>query len=219
MPFSWSDARIERQGASRLRVRAVLTGDWCRLDAVDESGAEVVSVAAITFRPVDEAQLEGGRRLSARNSLFTVDWTPVQGVTGSARVVMLDGLDVDALELAVADRAELPEVVVAEIGTGASAQEVAERTLGLLQPWSASEPLAASRLVVLTRRGIAAGAEAPDLAVSPVWGLVRSAQSEHPGGFLLVDSDTAVDSVMDSEVGVDWASLAALDEPQLAVRD
>ena len=95
MPFSWSDARIERQGATRLRVRAVLAGDSVRLDAVDESGAEVVSVAAITFRPVDQAQLEGGRR-SARNSLFTVDWTPVQAVTGSARVAMLDGLDVDS---------------------------------------------------------------------------------------------------------------------------
>jgi NADPH:quinone reductase-like Zn-dependent oxidoreductase/acyl carrier protein len=43
-----------------------------------------------------------------------------------------------------------------------------------------------------------------------VWGLVRSAQSEHPGRFLLVDVDGA---------DPDWAALAAADEPQLAVRD
>ena len=32
-------------------------------------------------------------------------------------------------------------------------------------------------------------AESPDLAAAAVWGLVRSAQSEHPGRFVLLDSD------------------------------
>ena len=68
---------------------------------------------------------------------------------------------------------------------------VAESTLGLLQRWLASERLADTPLVVVTRRGIAVGDEAPDLAFAPVWGLVRSAQSEHPGRFVLVDVDGA----------------------------
>ncbi|MGW4131971.1 SDR family NAD(P)-dependent oxidoreductase [Amycolatopsis japonica] len=42
-------------------------------------------------------------------------------------------------------------------------------------------------LVVATRGGIAT--ERPDPAAAAVWGLVRSAQSEHPGRFVLVDGD------------------------------
>ena len=50
----------------------------------------------------------------------------------------------------------------------------------------------------------------PDLTQAPVWGLVRSAQSEHPGRFLLVDVDEGAD--------IAWDTVAALDEPQVAVR-
>ncbi|ONF70694.1 beta-ketoacyl synthase, partial [Amycolatopsis keratiniphila subsp. keratiniphila] len=42
-------------------------------------------------------------------------------------------------------------------------------------------------LVVATRGGIAT--ERPDPVTAAVWGLVRSAQSEHPGRFVLVDGD------------------------------
>ena len=67
--------------------------------------------------------------------------------------------------------------------------------------------------MIVTRGAVAAvGDEAPDLAQAAVWGLVRSAQSEHPGRFVLVDLDGADEP--------DWAALLArLDEPQLAVRD
>ncbi len=219
MPFSWSDARIERQGASRLRVRAVLTGDSVRLDAVDESGAEVVSVAAITFRPVDQAQLEGGRR-SARNSLFTVDWTPVQARhrVGPGRACST-GSTWTRSSWPSRDGAELPEVVVADDRDRGNARRrwPSGRWACCNGGWPVSRwPRPGWSCV--TRGGIAVGAEAPDLAVSPVWGLVRSAQSEHPGRFLLVDM-IQLSIRLDSEVGVDWASLAALDEPQLAVRD
>ena len=47
-----------------------------------------------------------------------------------------------------------------------------------------------------------------DLAASAVWGLVRSAQAEHPGRVVLVDTDAEVDA----------AVLAAAGEPQLLVR-
>ncbi|WP_307787461.1 KR domain-containing protein, partial [Streptomyces musisoli] len=48
-----------------------------------------------------------------------------------------------------------------------------------------------------------------DLVSAPVWGLVRSAQREHPDRFWLVDG---ADEAM-------AANLAMGDEPQLAVRD
>ena len=98
--------------------------------------------------------------------------------------------DLDALERAVAEGAAAPEVgrrrgrapAGSRYGAAARGRSTAG-TLELLQRWLASERLAESRLVVVTRRAVAVGDEAPDLAQAPVWGLVRSAQSEHPGRF------------------------------------
>jgi polyene macrolide polyketide synthase len=88
------------------------------------------------------------------------------------------------------------------------------RMLELMQAWLADERLAACRLVVLTRGAVAvrAGEDLPDLAGGAVWGLVRSAQSEHPGRIVLVDLDGDESS---------WRALPAMlamDEPQLALR-
>jgi NAD(P)-dependent dehydrogenase (short-subunit alcohol dehydrogenase family)/acyl carrier protein len=61
-----------------------------------------------------------------------------------------------------------------------------------------------SRLVVVTRGAV--NAADPDPAGAAVWGLVRSAQSEHPGRFLLVDTDTVPEAAY------------AVGEPQVCVR-
>ena len=66
----------------------------------------------------------------------------------------------------------------------------------------------------MTRGGVAATREEqPDPASASVWGLVRSAQAEHPGRFALVDVDGS---------DAAWSALPALlatDEPQLALRE
>ncbi|MEK8173335.1 zinc-binding dehydrogenase [Streptomyces sp. M19] len=49
-----------------------------------------------------------------------------------------------------------------------------------------------------------------DLAQAPAWGLLRSAQSEHPGRIVLLDTD--------GDTQPDWSCLTGLDEPQVAVR-
>ncbi|WP_211265889.1 type I polyketide synthase, partial [Actinacidiphila oryziradicis] len=135
--------------------------------------------------------------------------------------------DLDALVAAVAAGAAVPDAVVAAVPSGASAPDgdavdvarsahtVAAQTLGLVQEWLAAESLSGARLVLVTRGGISAGAEAPDVAAAAAWGLVRSAQSEHPGRFVLVDLDPAADG---DGAGPEIAVLAALDEPQVAVR-
>ncbi|WP_149180642.1 type I polyketide synthase, partial [Streptomyces sp. TRM49041] len=52
------------------------------------------------------------------------------------------------------------------------------------------------------------------------WGLLRSAQSEHPGRFVLVDLDLDRDGDGEGEGdGPDWGALLDTDEPQLAVRE
>ncbi|MEU8793016.1 type I polyketide synthase [Streptomyces sp. NPDC048643] len=87
-------------------------------------------------------------------------------------------------------------------------------TLGQVQRFLAEETLAASTLVVCTRLAQDTGTGEPvtSLTGASVWGLVRSAQTEHPGRFLLLDIDD------------DPASLAripdalTLGEDQLALR-
>nr|WP_233528610.1 type I polyketide synthase [Antrihabitans stalagmiti] len=102
-----------------------------------------------------------------------------------------------ALEwVAVQNGSATSEVEVAHVDTAAGALDV-------VQSWLAKE--SETPLVLVTR-----GAENDPVAAG-VSGLVRSAQSEHPGRFVLVDVDGGPEP--------DWAALADLGEPQLAVRD
>ncbi|KAB7836992.1 type I polyketide synthase [Streptomyces mobaraensis] len=133
--------------------------------------------------------------------------------------------DLAALTRAVADGTPAPGVVLVPLLPEPGAPEPedaaeAARTAGhhalhLVRSWLADERFAASRLVLLTRGAIAAapGEDVPDLAHAPVWGLVRSAQTENPGRFTLLDTDGTGPAA-----AALLRALAAADEPQLAVR-
>ncbi|OHV45204.1 beta-ketoacyl synthase [Parafrankia soli] len=90
--------------------------------------------------------------------------------------------------------------------------------LSLIQAWLADDRLAAARLVLTTRGAVEGepGGQVTDLAAAAVWGLVRSAESEHPGRFVLLDLDDDEDSAAVAPAAV-TAALAA-GEPQLALR-
>ncbi len=92
--------------------------------------------------------------------------------------------------------------------------------LGLLQSWLADERFAGSCLVLVTEGAVAVrpGEEVLGLASAPVWGLVRSAQSENPGRFALVDVD-GQEASWGALGGVFASALVLEDEPQLAVRE
>jgi acyl transferase domain-containing protein/acyl carrier protein len=87
------------------------------------------------------------------------------------------------------------------------------RVLDLLQSWLADERFSESRLALITRGAVAMSPVDPlqGLHQSPVWGLVRSAQAENPGRFVLVDIDE------ESPGGALSAALAS-GEPQLIIR-
>jgi NAD(P)-dependent dehydrogenase (short-subunit alcohol dehydrogenase family)/acyl carrier protein len=231
MPFSLTGVRIDRQGVSQLRVRAIVSGESAiRVDAVDGSGAKVVSVQSFATRPVDPEQLTTAQPGSQR-SLFLLDWVPVVTVGGneSVPVLLAAGIgdpvgtaewftDLDELERALAAGAARPDLVVAPItalaafNEAATARATTANALSLVQRWLASEWLTQTRLVVVTRHAIAADGSAPDPALASVWGLIRSAQSEYPGRIVLVDLD------IDGDDDLVWDKLVGLDEPQLAVR-
>ncbi|MEU9117968.1 type I polyketide synthase [Streptomyces sp. NPDC048483] len=123
--------------------------------------------------------------------------------------------NVPALAAALAEGAPVPDVVVAE-ATGGSAEEAVVSALDMVQAWLAEDRFARSRLVVVTRGavGVAPHDTAEGPAQAGVWGLLRSAQAEHPGRFVLVDQDHDADLEADVLAGV-----LAGDESQVALRD
>ncbi|MEV6426103.1 type I polyketide synthase [Streptomyces sp. NPDC051662] len=94
------------------------------------------------------------------------------------------------------------------------AHRATEAALGLLREWLSEEGTDAGRLVVLTRGAVAvrAGDDVTGLAGAAVWGLVRSAQAEHPDRVTLIDIDDTPASVRA------LPGALATGEPQLALR-
>ncbi|MFI2664566.1 type I polyketide synthase [Micromonospora carbonacea] len=102
-----------------------------------------------------------------------------------------------------AERSELP--AAPSVGLPDAVRAVTADVLGVVQAWLAADALADTRLVVLTRGAVATRDDDPvtDLAGAAVWGLLRSAQSEHPDRIVL--ADLAADAA-----DVDAAALAVL---------
>ncbi|HEX5853556.1 MAG TPA: type I polyketide synthase, partial [Solirubrobacteraceae bacterium] len=93
----------------------------------------------------------------------------------------------------------------------AAAREQAHRALALVQAFLAETQLTSSRLVFVTRTALAVrDGESPTLAQAPLTGMVRSAHSEHPGRFALIDldgSDASAAALLDA-LGCDERELA-----------
>ncbi|MEV4531996.1 SDR family NAD(P)-dependent oxidoreductase [Streptosporangium sp. NPDC049304] len=217
MPFSWGEVSLRAAGASMLRVRLARTGDdSVSLAAVDAAGEPVLSARSLVLRPVTSDQLivDGGRGVE-RDGLFRVEWSTLPETPESTT-----GVSVAETTGDLASLDPVPDVVTFTVDSSEntdvveSAHAVTAGVLDLLRGWLADERFAGSRLVVVTRGAVAAGeGEAvADLAAAGVWGLVRSAQSENPGRFVLVDVDSEVPPAS-------LAAVLASGEPQVAVRE
>ncbi|GAA2786270.1 type I polyketide synthase [Saccharopolyspora taberi] len=212
LPFSWNGVRLHAVGASSLRVRFTGVGtDSIAVAAADQDGEPVLSVESFVSRAMSTEQLGASRR-NLGDSLFQVDWTPVTADGEPGSVQRFD--NPAALRQALAaGQVDADQVVVTCVSPAGA--EVASEThrltaevLELLQEWLTDGP---SRLVVATRGAVAvdSGEDVADLPAAAVWGLVRSAQSEAPDRFGLVDTEDDV---------VPPAALAS-GEPQIALRD
>ncbi|MFD0591734.1 hypothetical protein ACFQZ4_03430 [Catellatospora coxensis] len=200
VPVRWTDVTVYATGAARLQVHAAPVDGGHRVVALDPAGQQVA-----VFGTVGYASRASWQGVSASaDSLFTLDWVPVEtpdepvDLTGWA--VLTTGGDASDLawqlgirsvpDLAGPDPA--PQVVLVELfpDTGLAMPQRVRATTGraleLAQTWLAEPRFAASRLAVITR-GATGPAAAPDLAAA--WGLLRTAQSEHPDRFVLVDLD------------------------------
>ncbi|MEU2065257.1 SDR family NAD(P)-dependent oxidoreductase, partial [Streptomyces sp. NPDC013455] len=217
--------------------------DTVSVTAVDEDGRPVLSVGSLALRPVSPDQLRAAARGAGQESLFQVRWVPTApparspaaaelpwAVIGSGPAVaglaegsmgLHDG--VDDLIAVLDDGAPVPAVVVLGPAAGpavtgdpvGAVHAVAARVLSVVQDWLAEERLADSRLVVVTSGSVAAvpGDEVTDVPGAAVWGLVRSAQSEHPDRITLLDCANGTSATPDVV-----AAAIACGEPQLAAR-
>ncbi|KJY41102.1 hypothetical protein VR41_14000, partial [Streptomyces sp. NRRL B-1568] len=231
LPFSWEGVSLYASGASALRVRLTPSGqDAVGIAVADPAGGLVASVDSLLVRTMSDDQSVGAEQ-AGRDSLFRLDWAAVRAdaapagpvaVLGAEEAPLAEALRRSGTEVTTypdlatlaADAHPAPGTVlvpvsgdVADGTTPEAVHALVNQALGLLQEWLAEERFADARLVFVSRGAVGGG----DLAAAAVWGLVRSAQTENPGRFGLLD--------LDVEPGLGLVPTAlAVDEPQVAVR-
>ncbi|MEV6612275.1 type I polyketide synthase, partial [Kutzneria sp. NPDC051319] len=185
LPFAWNSVAQHAWGASALRVRTTPSGpDGVSVETADHTGAPVASIGSLVLRA------SVPQRRNGLDSLFQLDWVDVpttRGATLDPQTVVVD--------LTAADEQGDPTV---------RARDLVGRALAAIQ----ARLDGTAPVVVVTRNANGYG----DPAADAVWGLVRSAQTENPGRFVLVDLDDKEDSraLIAAAVGAG--------EPQLAIR-
>ncbi|MDX2939812.1 type I polyketide synthase, partial [Streptomyces ipomoeae] len=126
--------------------------------------------------------------------------------------------DLAELTRAVDAGAPVPETVLLPLAAAdddvvAATRDTLHRVLTVTQEWLADQRFAGSRLVVLTHGAVATCDEpVRSLEQAGVWGLLRSAITEHPERFAVVDTDGS-----SFDIAPVHAALAA-DGTQLALR-
>ncbi|MER7009777.1 SDR family NAD(P)-dependent oxidoreductase, partial [Dactylosporangium sp. NPDC000555] len=190
LPFAWSGLSLYASGATALRVRLASShAGEVTVQLADPTGAPVAAAESLAVRARPDSADTG--------NLYAVEWVrlaPLAPGGEPAEVTVADLREVTA--------GDAPDDALAATG---HALDVSQRWLrdsdGLLLVLTAS--------VADIARDVP-----PNGAAAAVWGLLRSAQTEHPGRFLLVD---AGDSDPDPAALV--AAAAAGGEWQLALRD
>ncbi|MEV6640631.1 SDR family NAD(P)-dependent oxidoreductase [Amycolatopsis sp. NPDC051371] len=196
LPFSWRGVSLHAEGARALRVRLTKTGaESLAIAIADSAGRAVATVDSLALREFSPDQL------AARpDALYRLTWPVHDGDPADPSWTVVDSL---------AEITDVPDVVVIPFAAR-PVREATHDALALVQAWLADDRFAAARLALLTSGAVVTedGDGPADPALAAVWGLVRSAQSEHPGRFALVDSDGSAEP----------AAALATGENQVAVR-
>ncbi|HXS87037.1 MAG TPA: SDR family NAD(P)-dependent oxidoreductase, partial [Mycobacterium sp.] len=195
VPFSWQGVSLHAAGASSVRARITPSGpSSVTVELADSVGLPVLSVASMVARPVSRQQLMAAVSGAGPDRIFEVIWSPA--ASGSPA----DAPSYDVFESQTADDDVL-----------GSTYRRTHEALAALQVWLAEHD--SGTLVVSTRGAVGRpGEDVTDLAGAAVWGLVRSAQTEHPGRIVLADCDAPLSDTTIAEI-------LAAGEPQVLVRN
>ncbi|WP_066363858.1 type I polyketide synthase [Herbidospora mongoliensis] len=227
VPAEWRGAILHTSGATTLRLHATRTADQdFTLTITDPDGVLIASVESVRFR-----RLDGLRPAAARPDRFlTLDWPEATLPADPANTgadswtVLAPGIPGLAEALGTAGQSTYPTLagLLERLSTGETGAPDAPEFV-LLPVTSASTLLpdlltwlagdSPAQLVIVTRHAVTVTADdVQDLAPAPVWGLVRAAQSEHPGRIRLIDLDGDETSLRA------LPAVLALGEPQVALR-
>ena len=239
LPFAFSGISLHATVATRLQVELTRTGaDTFRLHATDPAGAPVISIDAVTLRAVPES-IGKLPVPAAADSLLELAWPALPDAAAPAAALVSGwavvseqpdrlpaGLQAGAVHTELAVLAPVPELVIWSLPVSEAADEhpverlhaVTGRVLSGLQDWLARPDTAGAELVVLTRHAVTTGVydRVPDLAHAAVWALIHSAQNEHPGRIVLLDTD---DTAASADNIVATVAGGRVGEPQLALRN
>ncbi|MFH9619516.1 SDR family NAD(P)-dependent oxidoreductase [Streptomyces pratensis] len=233
LPFSFGGVQVHATGATTARVRLSPNGaDAVSVIMTDTANLPVLTIDALTSRPIAAADIEGTARRT--DSLFQLGWTalPVGDFDEQLLAVVGDGpvpegarsfADLSELRKAVRPGEPVPDVVILRAPAGGQGEvptetrSVVGTVLEAVQEWIASDETTSGRLAVVTANGVSASpGDVVDVAQAAVRGLVRSACSEHPGRILQVDVDGDAASLA-ALPGVLAAAVSA-GEPEAVVR-
>ncbi len=194
-----------------------------------EISSEQLSIAAGTDRHILlHRDWRAISEVASVGRCAVLDWQEgcLRELLQSAPSASLAYTDLDHLTEAVNAGEPLPDSVLADFSHGmreagewgdmaVAVRYVLNRALALMQRWLADDRWLSSRLIFVTKGTVATHGkeDVPDLISAPLCGLVRSAQSEHPGRFGFLDIDETAASI--KALG----SAVELGETQLALRD
>ncbi|MGW1077320.1 type I polyketide synthase, partial [Streptomyces sp. NPDC002537] len=242
LPFAWNGVTVHATGATSLRVAITATANGgVRLRLADPAGRPVAVVEELAMRPVSADQVAAARD-GADTSLYLVEWTalpagPARSAVGTdpetagtrtwaalgPQAAQWEWTGAPAFATPTELTGDVPDVVVLTCPEGRDGDDIPQRlreatgfALQALQEWLAEERFASSQLVVVTRGAVGPRDEQAgpaDLAGAAVWGLVRSAQAEHPDRFTLLDWDG-------TQIPLPrLAAVLSSGEPELALRN
>ncbi|MDX3233835.1 type I polyketide synthase, partial [Streptomyces sp. ME19-01-6] len=188
LPFVWSGVSLSATGATTLRVRTTRHGaDAFSFVTADSAGRPVATVDRLTLRELPSTALQA----SWTDALYRLTWPAVPMPAQEQTVPYL--------------------LVPVEDG---SPRSVVNAVLSRLQELLTDPDHADHPWVFVTHNAVSVEPGEPtNLAQAAAWGLLRSAQTEHPGRIVLVD--------LDGRNSGDPQLLAMLqtNEPQMALRD
>ncbi|WP_410608408.1 SDR family NAD(P)-dependent oxidoreductase [Amycolatopsis sp. lyj-109] len=192
LPFSFGGVQLSGTRCDSLRVKLSTGKDGAvAVHLADDTGTPVATVESLALRALPDGTLTG----DAGPDVYAVERTAVDlPAAGAATIAVLGasdlGLgaechsDVAALTAAGADVVVLPVRPATPEETGRVTAEV----LAVVQRWLGTEAPAGARLAVLSTG---------ELGHSALSGLIRAAESEHPGRFqhLITDGLPAGDEL------------------------
>ena len=238
LPYAFSGITLYATAATQLHVQLTRTGeDTFTLHATDPTGAPVITIRTISLRELADS---GGLLAAVAglgDAMFQLSWPPLLderspaaaavpgwAVVSGASEQLSAGLSGGVVYTDLASVVSCPELVIWLLP---EAQDMADPlwrvhsltrdVLAQLQCWLARPETATSQLLVITSHAVSVSAYdgVPDLAHAAVWGLIHTAQNEHPDRIILLDTDNTAAS-QDNLLTI--AATRPASEPQLALR-